>query len=402
MLGPPSYRLRSILVNDGLVRRTTCLAWRRVGKLASSAVKRQWVTSIGGMLVLHAGLHKTGSSAIQEALTRTGKRASFRSISISPPATGAPVLSNTNLAQLAIVSQSQDIIFSSEDLFGSPYNAYRQLPSLLLDLRTGLQHSDVTLVVYLKPQLEWAEKVATQVVQAGGYLHATVLIEDLLASDHFSWIDMHDVVQRLCPRWKLVFRPLPPKTNVVDDFFQTVLQEPADAYPLDIYQNQSMSAWAVQCVREVGRDLTLSERHRLARTVQSLSGQVRRGGPGSLLPRDLQDKLLEFQETEASRLVRGSHNLNEVDVVSFQNMYEEARAQVLPCVSDASERDELMEYSFNLMERLSRLALDPWSPNVVERLLFKVTRNQRDILPGISRVFERTRANFLGRTRSWK
>lgn len=354
------------------------------------------------MLVLHAGLHKTGSSAIQEALTRTGKQANFRSISISPPALGAPVLSNINLARLAKVSQSQNIILSSEDLFGSPYNAYHQLASPLLDLRTGLQHSDVTLVVYLKPQLEWAEKVATQVVQAGGVLHPTVLIEDLLASDHFSWVDMHDVVQRLCPRWKIVFRPLPPRTNVVEDFFRTVLQEPANAYPLDSYQNQSMSAWAAQCVREVGGDLTSSERHRLARTVQSLSGQVMRRGPGSLLPRDLQDRLLEFQETEASRLVRGSHNLDEADVASFQNMYEMARGYVLPCVSDVSERDELMEYSFNLMERLSRLALDPWSPNVVERLLFKVTRNQRDLFPGASRVFDRTRANVTGRTRSWR
>lgn len=116
-------------------------------------------------VLIHPGLHKTGSSSIQEALSRFSKtpQAQKRSIKIA--------LSDKDLFAILkspVESQPEFLILSNESLFGEFYNFYSDADSRMVALSEALKgHEIVDVTFCFRSYSPWIESCFAQAIHEG-------------------------------------------------------------------------------------------------------------------------------------------------------------------------------------------------------------------------------------------
>ena len=109
-----------------------------------------------GRILVHAGLHKTGSTSLQSSLRSSGlllsaARADFRSQDL--------------LASRLKQARARGLVVSSEHFLGEMVDFYSSAAERLAWLCQ--EFGSVTVIVYLRPHLEWHESAFSQLIQQG-------------------------------------------------------------------------------------------------------------------------------------------------------------------------------------------------------------------------------------------
>ena len=114
---------------------------------------------------IHPGLHKTGSSSVQEALRLFSKRpqASNRKIEV--------VISDSELVavlDLPIKDQPETLIISNESLFGEFYDFYSHADSKMVELKDALRdHVIIDVTFCFRSYPRWIESCFAQSIHEG-------------------------------------------------------------------------------------------------------------------------------------------------------------------------------------------------------------------------------------------
>lgn len=176
------------------------------------------------MLTVHAGLHKTGSTSIQAALDTSsghvGRRQAYLRWSDLFLTDG--VINPDGAARIRrLSSRGWHAVVSSEGALGplSTNAVYPNAPSVAAQLDVLFGDQDFRLVVYLRPQHEWAASAYAEYVRSGGSLHPGDYIATLRCQPYLRHTTLVDDVRRSLRSGRLVVRPYRPHVDVVRDFF---------------------------------------------------------------------------------------------------------------------------------------------------------------------------------------
>lgn len=146
------------------------------------------------MLQIHAGLHKTGSTAIQVSLKEKG-------ILLQPRFGGDVETIDRALLEQAIEGQK---ILSSEAIFGSHRNLYRIAPQRIASLfESGIP---MKLIVFFRPPISWHQSLYIQQVQEGEALSPTNYLETMSTERFFKLSRLVELLERAPQHVEVVAR----------------------------------------------------------------------------------------------------------------------------------------------------------------------------------------------------
>jgi len=243
------------------------------------------------MLTVHVGLHKTGSTSIQVALRRALK------MSAVVPQEGDSQEDEAVFERLVRAAAGARVI-SSESLLGSPVDGYATAPERVRLMADALAGIPYTLVVYLRPHLQWFESVYVQYVQEGGTETPEELVTNMLNSPYVHWHELLKALLSESGADRLVARAYQADRDVVADFFSTVAlgKPPARKSPPRL--NTSLTASQVSVMRALNGATSISRTQR-----QLLRGVLQQMAPGSLnglspLPEELQRQIVQRLEDD--------------------------------------------------------------------------------------------------------
>ena len=187
------------------------------------------------MLTIHAGLHKTGSTAIQQYLSRAPKEVrkglAYLKARSNKFSRNDGVAIPTNPEQWrALTSRAlathRDVVVSDEGIFGSPWgdsNMYietQERAGAISRAFAGL--TDFQVVVYLRPQYQWFESLYTQMIQQGESISPDGFIAKHADSNYVSYSRLVSDLTSVLGGEHLVFRAYRPGNDVVEDFLAVI------------------------------------------------------------------------------------------------------------------------------------------------------------------------------------
>lgn len=242
------------------------------------------------MLTVHVGLHKTGSTSIQVALRRALKASAV------VPCEGDRQDDEAVFERLTRAAGNVSVI-SSESLLGSPFDGYARAPERVRLLSDALSGTPYTLVVYLRPQLQWLESVYIQYVQGGGTETSENFVAEILASPYVRWSTLLNILQTESGAERLIARAYLSDRDVVEDFFSVAALGKPPSSRRSPRLNASLTVSQVPLMRIVNEVQSLSRAQR-----QSIRGVLQSMPPvtsnnSSIMPEGLQQQIIQaFRE----------------------------------------------------------------------------------------------------------
>ena len=234
------------------------------------ALKNQGETRI------HAGLHKTGSTSLQNSLRVAGilqssSRSDFRD----------PVKFQATLSEAG----SHNRVVSSEHLLAEMYDMYSTAPERIELITNYVERSEITL--YLKPHPEWHASAYSQLVQQGTLTDCVAYQERVESSRYFSWSRLaRDLLNAGGSSTRIRVRAA---QNVVRDYAK-VLRVPL---PRSTRKNSSLSPMALEALVRLGQETSIPWEV-ARRGLQNFMPESRL--TTSVLSREFQSRLLEMRE----------------------------------------------------------------------------------------------------------
>lgn len=152
-------------------------------------------------LLIHVGLHKTGSTAIQHALQVAGLRSPLRRIE------------DMNATRAGEARDRGDVI-SSESLLGAMRTLYADASERIRRLASfGLP---LHIVLFVRPIIEWHESMYVQRIQEGDAISPSEYMDAVRGLEFFRVSRLLDALLELEPNHRISI--LPYSSNVVRDF----------------------------------------------------------------------------------------------------------------------------------------------------------------------------------------
>ena len=238
-------------------------------------------------LVVHCGLHKTGSTAIQVALKRlvsSPKRAVPAERSLSPL---------ERIEPLALATQGT-LYVSDENLFGNAFSGYADFPEHLRRLSGVVYSHDYLAVVYVRHQLDWLESLYVQAIQEGGSESPESFVDKVMSSRWVDWIEMHAELMRVLGGKAICMRIYRPDADIVSDFCQIAgLKDSRGMRARRSRINRSMSPDQTIIMSKIN-SLGVLDRFQTQDLRQKLQREpgLLRASDWSVFPEDLQSKIL--------------------------------------------------------------------------------------------------------------
>lgn len=239
--------------------------------------------------ILHLGLHKTGTTAIQNALEKSRDKLQERGICYwrddffpellnhpdrFPPGTGERTVPLFQERFQAITEDT--VILSSECLSGDPVESYANYGALLDTMKACLAGRDVKLqiVLFTRRQDRFIEAFYRQLVHAGD----PGSFRDFLATlnlDAFGWSDKLEQIQARFPEAEFIVVPY--EINRAHGgsvaWFMNLCGLPlgADDIPANLYGNQGFTRLGIEFARRCFQRLAwdAAERRYFGRFLQS-------------------------------------------------------------------------------------------------------------------------------------
>jgi len=206
-----------------------------------------------GQLILHAGLHKTGSTTLQASLREAGvllstNRSDFRS--------------HLSIKEKLKLAQARGLVASSEHFLGEMIGFYASAGERIEWLARTFD--SVNLIVYLRPQISWHESAFAQLIQQGTFMTEKEYVELARKSrvaDFRSLVRLIGGLNRFAATGWVRF-----SADVVDDFSSIL----GYSLPRVESQNLSLHPIALEAMRRLKSTRKFSQaemRQRLARWV---------------------------------------------------------------------------------------------------------------------------------------
>lgn len=188
---------------------------------------------------LHLGLHKTGSTALQQWLGGAIGRAPHARYFFDSYIELERVPSTQWLAQVRRKAARTHLILSCEGALGSMRRAYTNLDERLEILVPALRGLDVHVVIFVRPQLGWLESAYSQVLSEGKFVEPRSFLDQARASKYLYWARLVERVEEALEPTRLSVVPYSADT-VVSDFCGAVgLKAPVGV--ADVRANRSLS-----------------------------------------------------------------------------------------------------------------------------------------------------------------
>lgn len=204
-------------------------------------------------LILHAGLHKTGSTTLQTSLRKAGlllptNRSDFRSF--------------RSMATKLTLAKGSGLVVSSEHLLGEMIGFYDGSLERIEWLRRNFD--SIALIVYLRPQISWHESAFSQLVQQGTPITENEYLETVRQSRVADFRKLVHLISTLNESDSIGWIRSAP--DVLHDFSNVL------SYPLPRVENQNLSLHplalgVMQRLRETNEFSQLELRQTLARWV---------------------------------------------------------------------------------------------------------------------------------------
>ena len=239
------------------------------------------------MITIHCGLHKTGTSSIQLALTLHRSR----SRPITVPAPGDRQSDEWWRSRLRTLPSRS--IVSDENILGSPFDGYARADERVRLIDESLLGRDFRFVVYFRPQLPWLQSVYLQGVQQGMADTPEAFLSRVTTSPGTRW---HSLLQllRSSAASSVIVRAYLPTRDIVGDFFAQVgLGAPPAVVAGGFRENPSVMAVHAPILRALNSGAHTGREEALRQLFQ---GILREGAPRGLssFPVILQESCLQL------------------------------------------------------------------------------------------------------------
>lgn len=236
-------------------------------------VLHQWRNR--GETQIHAGLHKTGSTSLQDSLRVVGllqnsHRSDFRD--------------RENFYRVMSDASSNRLVISSEHVLGEMLDIYSSAAERFELIAGHLDQSRT--ILYVRPHPQWHVSAYAQLVQQGTEVTPEEYENRMISTRYFSWNQLaEDLLTISGPSARLEIRAA---QNVVIDFARVI----GVTLPQKSRRNESLSPLALEAVRRLNREgfsVSSSARRALAtfRPESRLSTSV--------FSRGFQSKLIEMR-----------------------------------------------------------------------------------------------------------
>ena len=300
---------------------------------------------VEGMLTLHAGLHKTGTTSIQSALDVARGNIQRRQIYLrwNDLFESDAAINVTKLHKIRDLSARRwNVVVSSEGALGSMSTAYKEAPRVVQELRTHLMGTPLRLVVYLRPQHDWVASAYSQFVKEGGLLAPEIYVEGLLSEPTLSHVNLVKGLSDAMGSDDLVLRPFSYRSDVVRDFFWSAGLGPVPKW----FGEQRANS------RNEGT---------LQRKDPAPTNEAPRTNEPSPLPLEYQRRLHTFfvadwRELESILVEMGCDEKDFARVLSESRSWSPAPVQNLSVQKATSESVTKATKSADVQQRISRLA----------------------------------------------
>ena len=225
---------------------------------------------------IHAGLHKTGSTSLQQSLRSAGLLQSSRRGDFRESESFREILVNAN---------SKKRVVSSEHLLGEILDMYSTAPARFELLKTTLESSHTTL--YMRPHTQWHSSAYSQIVQQGTELNQEDYEKSIAGSKYFSWARLADDLLTLStPAARVSIRA---SGQVIADYAKIlgVRLPPAQR------RNPSLSPMAVEAFTRLTSEGFVSP-HKARKALVSFMPESK--STSSVFSQNFQLKLIEMKE----------------------------------------------------------------------------------------------------------
>jgi hypothetical protein len=135
------------------------------------------------------------------------------------------------------------VIFSDENLFGSPFDAYKDASRRASLVGDTLRGSPFEIVIYLRPQFDWLPSAYLHAVQTGQTTGPEDFWNSIEAAPNLHWLTLIETVQRVSGASRVTLRAFTPRRDCVADFFALCgLGSPPEPGSRAIRENVSITA----------------------------------------------------------------------------------------------------------------------------------------------------------------
>lgn len=212
------------------------------------------------MITVHAGLHKTASTSIQEYFAHLPRhlRKKFHYVRagdfLGNHGFQVPDESSKSHSELIkALARDRHVVISHESFLGNPWDGmYRFAQEHVTEMaRYFAGQSEFEVVIYLRPQDQWVESVYKTCIQDGMHVSATDFVVQLLDTRHIRYSALVDELIEVIGPESLVVRPFQRDINVVGDFLEVigaVATRGAENYPR---HNVSISPMQAEILRHI-------------------------------------------------------------------------------------------------------------------------------------------------------
>lgn len=211
------------------------------------------------MLSVHVGLHKTGTTSIQAGLETSKGHISRRQAYLrwTDLFVTDGVINQAGVDRIrALGARGWHTVVSSEGALGpmTMSTVYPDAAPVVRQLDELFGDQGLRVIVYLRPQHEWAASAYSQYVRGGGALHPEDFVATMLEQPYLHHTALVDDMHRSLRAGQLVVRPYRAGMDVVSDFFDVAGLGPVPAFLGHQRANVSLSAEDTEALRRANEN----------------------------------------------------------------------------------------------------------------------------------------------------
>lgn len=301
------------------------------------------------MITIHAGLHKTGTTAIQRYFAHWKPDCGSAFIYLDPKTLlgsrgfQIPADSTRRKAVDDAIGSGKHVIVSHEGYLGRGFDMYPNARDRAADIRDYFSgRSDFQVVLYLRPQHHWVESAYQQTVKRGGNTESGDEFSARILASRYSRYSalVTDLIKELGPA-NLVVRAYIPNMDSVADFLG-VLGAHGPEFPIERFrENTSVSPLQTEILRRVNKiqpDLRLECRFLFERVLAPQDFL----GYSALSPATQRD-LMRIMQSDWKELTEIVKSTNQAQPLVFQELLvSAANEEIKPFVGDTTVSGDLI------------------------------------------------------------
>ena len=329
------------------------------------------------MITLHVGLHKTGSSSIQLFLEHWSAPAGT---TVVVPRAGNEHDLPSIRRRFEAVADHRQVIWSDENLLGTPFDGYRDAPERIRLIHEFLRSRGGRVIVYVRPQFTWLPSVYTQLVQIGGTASSSDFWAGIRESPWLRWSALVSHLRDALGAENVAVIAYAPQSAVLD--FCTVTGIPPSDRAEEYRENASITAVQVPLLAAVNALTTSTSARHLARSRFQLELRPGAARGFSVFPSDVQQDILDTFRQDWQQLA----DLASTDQASrFAEIVQSWPTTVMPFAGDDIHHEPVAAEALRSLALLSGTSPEDQRTGMLSRVA-RAARHPRRTMGRIMRV----------------